>query len=465
MAQVRLFKFDADGFQVEHGADDDITFRSFTGDPDSPGDSVFNAAGGRITNLADGTGAQDAVSKNQLDAVSAGIDLKEACRLKSSGDYSSWVGGGPSGVGHTLTSPDNLVANNDFDSVTAVLGDRVLVTGAGGNDTTADVENGIYTVTQLATGAAPTILTRATDFDGSPVGEVSNGAFAFIQEGTNHANEGWAIITADPITVDTTAIQFSQFQGLPNFTWGAGLLDTANTISVELDTGADAQGAGNGGGSSGLEFDAAGDAAQLRAAVNPTGGIERTASGVAAKLNGTTLESAAGGLSVKGVPALFEVGGAATTAGVTAANLNTLTDGSDASALHTHAGSAEAERIETAYTTDGTGVSKGDPLYVSANGVVSSINANNNHTRRYIGVAKSTVGASASVDVVSAGKLTGVSVGGAPSAGGLVYAAVGGGLTATIPTGSGNHRLVVGKIADTTGPDLQIEPQYLGKIA
>lgn len=459
MAERKLLFLDTDGFPTEHDPDaDSITLGGLTMDAGGTGIDMNQT---KVSDMADGTAATDAVTLQQLQAISAGIDLKESVRLKSTADMSTWTPAG-SGIGATLTAPTDATSHNDFDSVTAVLGDRIMVNTAGSDDVTADTENGIYTVTALGNGAGTSAeLTRATDFDENA--EVTHGGFAFITEGTLHANEGWAIATPDPITVDTTAIIFTQFQGLPSFVWGAGILNTSGTISAELDTAADAQGAGTAGGSSGLEFDAAGDAGQLRAAVNATAGLERTATGLAAKLDGTTLQSAAAGLSVKGLPSLFEVNAVAVGAAVTAANLDTLTDGSNADALHVHSGADEAQRIETAYTSDGTGVTKGDPVFVSANDVVSSADASNNNARKYIGLAKTTVGATAAVDVIGGGVLTGVTVAGTPTAGDLVYLANGGGLTDVRPTTSGDHVLVVGKMKNATDVDTS-HAQYLGKV-
>ncbi len=453
---LRKFLFQsAEGFSEEQAAADDIALGGLTMS------GAIAMGTNQITGMADGTAATDAVTLQQLDAISAGIDLKESCRLKTDGDYSLWVGGGPSGVGHTLTSPDNLVGHNDFDSVTSVVGDRIMVTGAGGDDVTADTENGIYEVQQLATGAAPTILIRVTDFDGTPAGEVSHGSFAFISEGTLYANQGWSVVTDDPITVDTTAIQFTQFQGLPSFVWGAGLLNTSETISVELDTAADAQGAGTAGGTSGLEFDAAGDGGQLRVAVHATQGLERTATGVALKLDGTTLQPAAAGASVLGVPANFEVNGSAVGNAVTAANLDTLTDGSDASALHTHAAGAEAARVENSLAVD-EAVAIADAVYFTGTGDrVGVADAAVDAESRVIGVARTAqavVGNPA--EIVTAGEAAGVLSVATPGA--AYYLAAGGGIAAALP-GAGNRVIQVGVAA--SADDLFVRIVDYGKKA
>jgi hypothetical protein len=255
-------------------------FEEFT----TGGADQLDMGSSRIVNVADPTAAQDAATKNYVDAVATGLDVKQSCRLKTVGDYSTWTSSG-SGVGKTLTSPNNNVANNDFDGVTAALGNRVLVTSAGSNDTTPDLDNGIYTVTQLANGAVPTILTRATDFDQNA--EVTAGAFTFVTEGTAAADRGYVLVTNDPITVDTTPLQFTQFSSTTVYTFNAGLVESAGAVSVELDTDADAQSAGADGGSSGLEFDVTGAAGQLRVRVGATGAINRGADGLIIELDPT----------------------------------------------------------------------------------------------------------------------------------------------------------------------------------
>jgi hypothetical protein len=193
-----------------------------------------DAGGFKLTNLADGTAATDAVTKQQLDSVSAGLDPKESVRTSTTAALSTWIAAG-SGVGKTLTSPNNLVTNNDFDGVTVAVNDRVLVKDGGPNATPA-IDNGIYEVTQLADGVSnPTILTRATDFDQDV--EVTAGAFTFITEGSTNADTGWVLQGPDPLTVDTSPLNWVQFTGAGAVVAGDGLTKSGNILNV---------GAGNG---------------------------------------------------------------------------------------------------------------------------------------------------------------------------------------------------------------------------
>jgi hypothetical protein len=247
------------------------------------------------------TGATAATSKAYVDAVAAGLSPKPYCRVATNDETDTFVAAG-SGIGKTLTSPTTATSHNTIDGVLLSVGDRVLVKDFGAGSSHAN--NGIYEVTQLADGAsANMILTRATDFDEGS--EVNQGDSVFISEGSVAAKRTYALITADPITVDTTAQDWSIVSGPGLITAGAGLLDTANTWSVELHTAAPATGAGTGGGSSGLEYDVSGDGGKLRAAVDAAGAIQRAAGGLAIKLEATSpsLQIASNELGVKLDPA------------------------------------------------------------------------------------------------------------------------------------------------------------------
>ena len=85
MAFVKFFKFDTDGFQVQHDdANDQLQLLSLSLVPASPGDSVIDMGGGKATNAADGTAATDLVTKQQLDAV-AGIEPRRPTRTERVG--------------------------------------------------------------------------------------------------------------------------------------------------------------------------------------------------------------------------------------------------------------------------------------------------------------------------------------------------------------------------------------------
>lgn len=162
-------------------------------------------ANNKITNLATPTVATDAATKGYVDGLVQGLDSKESVRMRTTANI-------------TIASPGNTAAN--FDGVTPVVGNRVLLT----NQTTAS-ENGIY----IWNGAA-VAMTRSTDADTST--DVNAGMYMFIEEGTTSADTGWVLTTNDPITLGTTALTFTQFNGAASIVAGTGLTPTGNTLNV-----------------------------------------------------------------------------------------------------------------------------------------------------------------------------------------------------------------------------------------
>lgn len=145
----------------------------------------------KITNLATPTANGDAATKAYADGVGAyvinvmteagrGLDVKQSVRVASQADVD-------------LNAPGASI-----DGVTLSNGDRVLIKAM--ND---PKYNGIY----VFNGAA-VAMTRALDADSSA--DVTAGMFTFVEEGTN-ADQGWVLTTNNPITVNTTALNFSQF--------------------------------------------------------------------------------------------------------------------------------------------------------------------------------------------------------------------------------------------------------------
>jgi hypothetical protein len=200
-----------------------------------------------------------------------------------------------------------------------------------------------------------------------------------------------------------------------------------------------------------------------------TGGIEKTANGLQIDLDGTTLQLGAGGISVKGLPDLFEVGGVATsqtpgTGQVTAANLNTLTAGSssNADALHTHASSpaTEAPKVENTLTV-GEAIAIADPVYFTSTNDRVGKGDTVDPKANIAGVARTaqaTPGATA--EVVSIGPCAGILSG--ATAGTKYFLQDGGGIGATLP-GTGKRIIMVGFAINAT--DLFVLIHDFGKKA
>jgi hypothetical protein len=199
-----------------------------------PAANVDMGANFRIINLQDPTNAQDAATKNYVDSVAQGLDVKQSVRIYTasigSGTYSATSGTGSKGQ---LTGMSNVV-----DGVTLANNDRVLVNT---NSPTGAALNGIWVVATVGTGANG-IWNRASDFinDSNATGVppnsiVTSASFTFVEAGTS-ADSGWVLTTdANPIVVggsSGTALAFTQFSGAGQIDAGAGLTKSGNTINA-----------------------------------------------------------------------------------------------------------------------------------------------------------------------------------------------------------------------------------------
>lgn len=153
----------------------------------------------RITGLAAPATGTDAATKDYVDSVSQGLDVKASVRVAT-------------------TANITLSGTQTIDGVSLNLGDRVLV-----KDQTSGSQNGIYIVQSGA-------WARAADADTSA--EVTAGLFTFVEEGTVNQDSGWILSTNGAITLGTTALTFTQFSGAGQIVAGFGLTKTGNTIDI-----------------------------------------------------------------------------------------------------------------------------------------------------------------------------------------------------------------------------------------
>lgn len=162
----------------------------------------LTVAGFKVTNLATPTAATDAATMGYVDSVATGLDIKGSVRAASTANIN-------------LASPGATI-----DGVTMAAGNRFLAK----NQTTGS-QNGLYVWNGAAVAA-----TRTTDADSNA--EVTSGLYTFVSEGTANGGTGWALTTPDPITLGTTALAFTQFNGPGTIVAGTGITVTGNTVAV-----------------------------------------------------------------------------------------------------------------------------------------------------------------------------------------------------------------------------------------
>ena len=179
--------------------------------------------------------------KAYVDAMASGLDPKPSVRVATTANIS-------------------LSGTQTIDGVSVIAGNRVLV-----KDQSTASQNGIYV---CAAGA----WSRATDADASA--EVTSGMYCYVSEGTTNATSGWVLSTADPITLGSTSLTFTQFSGAGQITAGAALTKTGNVLDVAVDN---------------TTIEVSGDALQVKASV------------LAAKANDSAVVHNTGNETVAGV--------------------------------------------------------------------------------------------------------------------------------------------------------------------
>lgn len=188
------------------------------------GTGTVDVANKRITSVAEPTQSSDAATKNYVDAVKTGLDVKDSVIVATTGNLTATYANGTSGVGATLTNSGTQAALT-IDSRVLTVGDRVLV-----KDQTTALQNGFYKVTTVGTVSTNWVLTRSTDADENS--EITPGAFTFVEEGTNGGNNGYVCTNVGAITIGTTPITFVQFSGAGSVIAGDGLTKTGNTLNA-----------------------------------------------------------------------------------------------------------------------------------------------------------------------------------------------------------------------------------------
>lgn len=188
-------------------------------------------ATGTVTLAADPSSALQAVTKQYVDNVTAGINFHAAVVAATIGNLAGTYDNGTSGVGATITKATNGSIGT-IDGASVVVGNRILV-----KSQTDSKENGIYTITAVGSVSAPWVVTRATDADNNPSGELATGDFCFVMGGNTNAGYGYINNSAtNPIVIGTDNITYAPFNAAQTITNGSGINLVSNVLSVDTTT-------------------------------------------------------------------------------------------------------------------------------------------------------------------------------------------------------------------------------------
>jgi hypothetical protein len=177
--------------------------------PDATSSKLVKRDGSGNAKVATPTDPAHIATKGYVDAARQGLDVKQSVRVATTA---------------AVNLAADLQTGDVIDGVTLAAGDRVLV-----KNQVSGSENGIYVA--VASGTA----LRSSDANGTvDTGELKPGTFAFVEEGTVNSDKGFVVSTNGAITIDSTAIAWTQFSGAGSFEAGDGLSQSGNTINVNV---------------------------------------------------------------------------------------------------------------------------------------------------------------------------------------------------------------------------------------
>ena len=193
-------------------------------------DAKLELAGGTMTGALTLSGAPTsdlhAATKLYVDGLAAGINFHQAVVAASAGNLAGVYNNGTNGLDATLTASANG-AIGTIDGASVSVGNRILLRAQ-----TDATQNGIYTVTNVGGASAKWVVTRATDADNNPAGELATGDFCFVTGGSTNGSKGFILTTIGTITIGTTNINYTQFNASEAITAGTNITKSGATIAV-----------------------------------------------------------------------------------------------------------------------------------------------------------------------------------------------------------------------------------------
>jgi len=198
-------------------------------------DAKLSLAGGTMTGTLTLAGAPTsdlhAATKLYVDGVASGINFHAATKVATTANLSTTYSNGTAGYGATLTADTNR-AFSTVDGISGFsVGDRILVRAQ-----TDAKQNGIYTLTTVGSSSAPWVLTRATDDDNNPNGEMAGGDFNFVTSGTLYGSTGFILSNTGTVAIGTDNINYVQFNAAQAILAGTGLSKNGTTLSIDTAT-------------------------------------------------------------------------------------------------------------------------------------------------------------------------------------------------------------------------------------
>ena len=204
-------------FNIEKGLQIDSSSAYLTGSgaPGTTNDTNNASVGSHYTDTVNGAiyakvTAGSGVDKWKKQATedfvnaAAGIDWKNSVKLATDAALPAYTASGGPGVDRILTA--DAVGILTVDGVAMVLNDDLLVKDEAGAP--GHVDHGLYEMTVEGTAGVAFVLTRRTDADEDS--EVTASLQVGVNEGTENEDTYWALVTNDPIVVDTTTLQFAK---------------------------------------------------------------------------------------------------------------------------------------------------------------------------------------------------------------------------------------------------------------